>query len=262
MIGYVYYVLPDAADEKIAKIGMSTDKARDRTKKYGTDCRVIRKVSCDQPRQVEAKLIQLFNKQFKISQGREYFAGDSDQMLQCFDKCVETFATEPVERNIDVDQVVECILNILGEILPGERMITQDEIFEKIKPMILETAGDVAVKCIDYVREHSAYQLMKEFIVPHSKLIEYGITTSRQSNHIKERLVALGLTEDKDFIEMLDDRPKSGRGGSNKKIYTLTPRAFKCCLMRANLPWYRSYILLLEDFNSIYIDAIHSRLTT
>jgi hypothetical protein len=261
MIGYVYYVLPDAANDTIAKIGMSTDKARDRTKKYGTDCRVIRRVACDQPRQVESKLIQLFNKQFKISQGREYFAGDSDQMLQCFDKCVETFATEPVERDIDVDRVVECILNILGEIPPGEQMITQDEIFKKIKPMILETAGEVAVKCIDYVRSRP-YQSMQEFIVPHSKLIEYGIATGGRSNDIKKRLIALGLKEGRDFIETLDDRPNADQGGRNKKIYMLTPRAFKCCLMRVNIPWYKSYSLLMEDFNSIYIDTLHSRLTT
>ena len=45
-----------------------------------------------------------------------------------------------------------------------------------------------------------------EFVVHHEKLIEYGIVSSKQSNHIKEKLDALNLVEDEDFSLLPDVR--------------------------------------------------------
>jgi len=45
-----------------------------------------------------------------------------------------------------------------------------------------------------------------EFIVHHEKLIEYGIVTSKQSNHIREKLNNLGLIEDEEYSLLPDVR--------------------------------------------------------
>jgi hypothetical protein len=52
---------------------------------------------------------------------------------------------------------------------------------------------------MDYFFELASQENDGKFIVPHSKLIEYGIATSGQSNHVKDRMIALGLTESEEF---------------------------------------------------------------
>lgn len=104
-----------------------------------------------------------------------------------------------------------------------------------------------------------------EFCVPHNKLIEYGIVTSTRSNDIKEKLDNLGLIENNNEIQgnyLLRDIPQQDKmhGGSNKKLYYLTPESFKLCLMRArkykNQPVdpviYANYYLLLEQVHKYY----------
>ena len=93
-----------------------------------------------------------------------------------------------------------------------------------------------------------------EFIVHHEKLIEYGIMSSKQSWAVKQKLDALGLVEDEEYNlqDVLELRPQGGT--STKKIYMLTPEAFKKCLIRAQRRpnqtvdpvVYCDYYLLLE----------------
>ena len=86
-----------------------------------------------------------------------------------------------------------------------------------------------------------------EFVVHHEKLIEYGVMTSIKSNHVKVKLDALELVENEDYSELPDIRQNlsfGGRevlpdiwqnlsfGGRPKKVYMLTPEAFKNCLIR------------------------------
>jgi hypothetical protein len=101
-----------------------------------------------------------------------------------------------------------------------------------------------------------------EFVVHHEKLIEYGIVSSKQSNHIKEKLDALNLVEDEDFSLLPDIREQweGSRGVKHTKIYKLTPEAFKTCLLRARRypnqkvdpQVYAKYYLLLEKTYKLY----------
>jgi len=64
-------------------------------------------------------------------------------------------------------------------------------------------------------------------------LIEYGVAASAQSCNIKKRLESLGLEEGLEY-QLIDIYEPVKQGGfSKKKVYMLTPEAFKKCLMRA-----------------------------
>jgi hypothetical protein len=103
-----------------------------------------------------------------------------------------------------------------------------------------------------------------EFIVHHEKLIEYGIMSSKQSNHVKDRLAVLELNEGEDYSELPDIREmvRPQGGGKHKNIYMLTPEAFKTCLLRARRypnqtvdpTVYSKYYLLLEKTYKLYTD--------
>jgi len=98
-----------------------------------------------------------------------------------------------------------------------------------------------------------------EFVVPHTKLGEYGIMTSTQSSNVKDKLNNLGLVEQQDYL-LTDVHERLQSGTKYSKRYTLTPKAFKKCLMRAqrraNQPIdpviYVDYYLLLEDMVKLY----------
>jgi hypothetical protein len=100
-----------------------------------------------------------------------------------------------------------------------------------------------------------------EFVVHHEKLIEYGIVTSVRSSTIKEKLNALDLVEDVDYLlqDVLQQVPS---GIKHTKVYMLTPEAFKKCLMRAQRRpaqkidpvVYCDYYLLLEKTYKLYTD--------
>jgi hypothetical protein len=101
-----------------------------------------------------------------------------------------------------------------------------------------------------------------EFVVHHKKMIEYGIVTSNRSSTIKEKLDNLRLAENEEYQlqDVLQLRPQGGT--SIKKIYMLTPEAFKKCLMRAQRRpkqkvdpvIYCDYYLLLEKTYKLYTD--------
>ena len=65
-----------------------------------------------------------------------------------------------------------------------------------------------------------------EFVVHHEKLIEYGVMTSKNSARVKDRLDALELVEDIDYLleDVLQQVPS---GTKHTKVYKLTPEAFK-----------------------------------
>ena len=79
---------------------------------------------------------------------------------------------------------------------------------------------------------------------------------------VKEKLDDLGLVEDEDY--RLEDilQPVPQGGYSTKKVYILTPEAFKTCLMRARKypnqkvdpVIYSKYYLLLEKTYGLYRD--------
>ena len=87
-----------------------------------------------------------------------------------------------------------------------------------------------------------------KFVVDQEKLKEYQvINISNDSNKIKRALEQFDLVENEDY--RLDNVvvPVVQGGFSTKKLYTLTPEAFKLCLIRAkNSKKYAKYYLLLE----------------
>jgi hypothetical protein len=101
-----------------------------------------------------------------------------------------------------------------------------------------------------------------EFIVHHEKLVEYGITSSKRSSDVKEKLDALGLVEDEEYNLRDVPQVRKNRGTVVKKVYMLTPEAFKKCLMRAQRRpnqtvdpvVYCDYYLLLEKTYKLYTD--------
>ncbi len=102
-----------------------------------------------------------------------------------------------------------------------------------------------------------------EFIVHHEKLVEYGIMSSKRSSDVKEKLDALGLVEDEEYSNLPDIRQvRKNRGTVVKKVYMLTPEAFKTCLMRSRKypnqtvdpTVYSKYYLLLERTYKLYTD--------
>ena len=57
--------------------------------------------------------------------------------------------------------------------------------------------------------------------------------TSNRSFHVKDKLDALELVENEDYSELPDIRQLRPQGGTSiKKVYMLTPEAFKNCLLR------------------------------
>ncbi len=72
-----------------------------------------------------------------------------------------------------------------------------------------------------------------EFVVHHSKLVEYGIVTSERSSNIKKKLGELDMVEGVDFELLRTEQPVKQGGYVTKKSYILTPESFKKCLMRS-----------------------------
>ncbi len=101
-----------------------------------------------------------------------------------------------------------------------------------------------------------------QFVVPHSKLVEYGVMTSMRSNNVEKKLTSLGLENEVDYRLLHVSQPVK-QGGFVKSVnYTLTPEAFKKCLMRAQRRSnqevdpviYCDYYLLLEKIYKLYTD--------
>jgi hypothetical protein len=116
------------------------------------------------------------------------------------------------------------------------------------------------ISFMDYFLELTHFE--DKFVVPHTKLIEYGVMTSTKSAKVLEKLTNLGLENDVHY-RVSDVRLPVKQGGFTKsKQYTLTPEAFKICLMRAQRRTdqgkdpvtYAMYYLLLEKVFKLYTD--------
>jgi len=142
------------------------------------------------------------------------------------------------------------------------------------KPTILEFAAEVHkrfypeqdITFMNYFFELSSQDNEGKFVVPHQKLIEYGIATSGRSSAIKERLESLGLEEGPEYV-LQDVLQNSKKGGRPAKVYMLTPEAFKMCLMRAqrrsaqsiDVTQYAKYYLFLCALLSIKLNSQHRK---
>ena len=112
---------------------------------------------------------------------------------------------------------------IVTAIQARSKMITayiSELIVELAKITILEFAHEIQtrfyptldISFMEYFFELSAQENEGTFIVPHTKLIEYGVVTSTRSNDVKDRLAALNLAENEDFtLRNIPQRNKNGR---------------------------------------------------
>jgi hypothetical protein len=83
--------------------------------------------------------------------------------------------------------------------------------------------------------------------------------SSVRSSDVKDRLDALGLVENEEYNLRDVPQVRKSRGDVIKKVYMLTPEAFKKCLMRAQRRpkqtvdpvMYCDYYLLLEKIHRL-----------
>ena len=100
----------------------------------------------------------------------------------------------------------------------------------------------------------------KGFVIPHNKLVEYGISTDNESANMLKRFKRLGLVEDVDYELREVTVIRENRGPVTKNVYYLKTYAFKVCLMKANKlkgnpadPMdYIKFYLLLETMHDLH----------
>ena len=87
-----------------------------------------------------------------------------------------------------------------------------------------------------------------EFYIHHNKLKEYGVIKDIKSSNILNCLNQFNMIENEDYRLLNVKQPVKQGGYSTKKVYHLTPKSFKICLMRSkNTKKYAFYYLFLEE---------------
>jgi hypothetical protein len=143
----------------------------------------------------------------------------------------------------------------IRDLVDADNDLNLEEFFNKIHQRFHSNLNLSFMAYFIMLLEHGG-----QFFVHHEKLIEYGVVVSERSGDIKKRLNVLGLVEGADY-ELRDVSQLRPQGGTSiKKVYHLTPNAFKKCLMRAlrrskqtiDPAIYCDYFLLLEEVYSLY----------
>ena len=120
--------------------------------------------------------------------------------------------------------------------------------------------SDQDISFMKYFLELTQHE--EEFVVPHTKLHEFGIMSSTRSGDVLTKLNQLDLENEVDYRLRDISQPVKQGGFTKSKQYTLTPEAFKLSLMSAkkypgqtvNPLMYRKYYLLLEKVFKLYTD--------
>jgi len=146
----------------------------------------------------------------------------------------------------------------IQDLVQNETKLSLQEFFVDIHQRFYPTQD---ISFMQYFLELTDHE--GEFYVHHEKLVEYGVTSSKRSSDVKVKLDALGLVEDIDYhLRDISQMVRPQGGGKQNKIYTLTPDAFKTCLIRARRypnqtvdpTIYSKYYLLLEKIHKLYTD--------
>ncbi len=84
-----------------------------------------------------------------------------------------------------------------------------------------EFYSEIDISFMDQFLELSEEANEGQFIVPHQKLVEYGIATSSRSSNIGDRLTSLGLIKDQDYRLLVSQQPvkQGGFTTSNKYMH-------------------------------------------
>ena len=94
-----------------------------------------------------------------------------------------------------------------------ETKLSLEEFFKDIHKRFYPTQDISFMKYFLELTQHE-----NEFIVHHEKLIEYGIVSSKRSSNIKDRLDALGLVENEEYL-LLDIQQQVQSGTKYTKVY-------------------------------------------
>ena len=120
--------------EEVYKIGRSKNIQK-RLNGYKPGYKIIFTILCTNSNKFEKKVIALFNQKFKLIQGREFFKGDSVQMIDYIKKiyCSEC----------KIDNIPNDITNI--HVLFTEENLTKKQILEKINNVNTKTRNRIFV---------------------------------------------------------------------------------------------------------------------
>jgi len=110
----------------------------------------------------------------------------------------------------------------IQSLIQQETKMSLEDFFKDVHEKFYSNYDISFIKYFLELTEHEG-----EFIVHHSKLVEYGIMSSKRSSDVKEKLDALGLVEKEDYRLRDVPQPVPQGGYSTKKVYMLTPEAFK-----------------------------------
>ncbi len=144
--------------------------------------------------------------------------------------------------NKSIEDYNESLINGYSE------CITIGEYFNNIHNMY---ANNMDISFMEYFL--NLIKNNNKFIVKHEELINYGIIkynkdTSKFLRYLNEK----SFIKDRDYI-ITEKSIKNNRGSNIQKIYTLTPQAFKICLLSSrNESKYREYYILLETVHFNY----------
>ncbi len=121
---------------------------------------------------------------------------------------------------------------IIDNYVKNYKKITLNEFIEKIKNKLYPNKD---MRFMEYFMELADEVNDGKFIVPHQKLIEYGVINieTKDSGKIKQKLETLDLISDKHYLFTNISEKVNNVGTKPRKQYTLTPEAFKLCLLRA-----------------------------
>lgn len=131
------------------------------------------------------------------------------------------------------------------------RTDTRCDIIEYIKKV-----NELSSKPIDlsFMEELLAYVEVDECCIPHTLLVKYKVLSNTNvSANVKILMEQYEFIEGEDF-RLLNVQESAPKGGCTHKInYTLHPKTFKYCLMRAkNTRLYSKYYILLEECVKYY----------
>ena len=261
MNGAVYLVQPqEFSESSIYKIGMTKRNDDSRISSYGMDTTVLRIVECSNPKDVETELIQLFNRKFELSKGKEYFEGNKESMIECFNNCVSTLAIIEDTPDINIEEAV----NDIQSLIQNDNTITIQQILEICYPIY----DSIGVNDIHRQRLKELSKLQGFTINANVELIFFGIVAEGQRSAKIRRCLArqdlllpkspeydgqfYGIIEESPYCKAIRSKVKKN-GQTYKKIeYFITWTGFYKVITRSvNHNKYSTYFAIQSQVMSM-----------
>lgn len=143
----------------------------------------------------------------------------------------------------------------------NDRITREVPILDFLRDLASEFYSDLDLEFMIYFLELSKKENRYKFMVPHTKLQEYGITTSERSSNVMKKIVKMSLVEGVHYTLLrTEQRNINGRGSTTSNFYSFTPQGFKRLLLGASrhqnhsidVNVYKDYYIFLEDAIQYY----------